>query len=237
MTASETRETSMAPSPLGAETSPEAADRKLANDLAPHAAIAERGTADAIPQALTFDAVYHSYASFVWRNARRLGVPYGAVEDVMQEVFLVVHRRLPEFEERASILSPGSFTSMKAWLSAILIRVVRAHRRQARRKDGAIENAPPSPDPDSLSDRRLPSPLEAAERDEAVQELYAILSRMNEERREVLVLSELEELTAPEIAEALQVNVNTVSWRLGTARREFERMVIKRRAAQARQPR
>lgn len=230
-------ETSMAPSPIGAETGPEAADCTLANDLARDRAIAAEEPVEASPRLPTFDAVYHANASFVWRNARRLGVPYGAVEDVMQEVFLVVYRRLPEFEEDAAALAPGAFTSMKAWLSAILIRVVRAHRRQARRKDGAFEHAPPSPDPDSLVDRRVPSPLEAAERDEAVQELYSILARMNEERREVLVLSELEELTAPEIAQVLQVNVNTVSWRLGTARREFERMVTKRRAAEARQHR
>jgi RNA polymerase sigma-70 factor, ECF subfamily len=224
-------ETPMAPYPLGVETRP---------DPTPHRAIAAQGAAEAGAHPWTFDAVYHAYAPFVWRNARRLGVSYGAVEDVMQEVFLVVYRRLPEFEERASAASAdsaGSFSSMKAWLSAILIRVVRAHRRGARRKDTAGENAPPSPEPDSLVDRRSPSPLEAAERDEAVQELYAILSRMNEERREVLVLSELEELTAPEIALALQVNVNTVSWRLRTARQEFERMVVKRRAAEARQAR
>ncbi len=191
----------------------------------PHRAVAVQGRLEAGPQPLTFDSVYHSYASFVWRNARRLGVPYGAVEDVMQEVFLVVYRRLPEFEER---------TSVRAWLSAILIRVVRAHRRHARRKDGACENAPPSPEPDSLRDTRSPSPLEAAERDEAVLELNTILSHMNEERRVVLVLSELEEHTAPEIAQALQVNVNTISWRLRTARQEFERAVLRRRAVEAR---
>jgi RNA polymerase sigma-70 factor (ECF subfamily) len=227
-------ETPMAPYPLGVETRP---------DPTPHRAIAAQGDVEAAAHPWTFDAVYHAYAPFVWRNARRLGVAYGSVEDVMQEVFLVVYRRLPEFEERASAASADSagsatsLSSMKAWLSAILIRVVRAHRRGARRKDSAGENAPPSPEPDSLVDRRSPSPLEAAERDEAVQELYAILSRMNEERREVLVLSELEELTAPEIALALQVNVNTVSWRLRTARQEFERMVVKRRAAEARQAR
>jgi RNA polymerase sigma-70 factor, ECF subfamily len=224
-------ETPMAPYPLGVETRP---------DPTPHRAIAAPGDVEAGPHPWTFDSVYHAYAPFVWRNARRLGVSYGAVEDVMQEVFLVVYRRLPEFEERATAASTGSagsFASMKAWLSAILIRIVRAHRRGARRKDAAGANTPSSPEPDSLMDRRSPSPLEAAERDEAVQELYAILSRMNEERREVLVLSELEELTAPEIALALQVNVNTISWRLRTARQEFERMVVKRRAAEARQAR
>jgi RNA polymerase sigma-70 factor (ECF subfamily) len=150
-----------------------------------------------------------------------LGVPFGAVEDVLQEVFLVVYRRLPEFEER---------TSVRAWLSAILIRVVRAHRRKGRWTDPATHLL----EPDSLTDTHSPSPLAAAERDEAVRELYAILLRMNEERREVLVLSELEELTVPEIALALQVNVNTVAWRLRKAKQEFERMVLRRRAADVR---
>jgi RNA polymerase sigma-70 factor (ECF subfamily) len=212
-------ETPMASSPLAMEP-------RLDPGHEPLRAAATQEGIDASTPPLTFDSVYRAYASFVWRNARRLGVAYGAVEDVMQEVFLVVYRRLPEFEERTPL------SSMKAWLSAILIRVVRAHRRQAYRKDSAAEGVAGSHEPDSLIDTRSPSPLEAAERDEAVRELYAILSQMNEERREVLVLSELEELTSPEIAQALQVNVNTVSWRLRTARQEFERMVLRRRAAE-----
>ena len=173
-------------------------------------------------QPWTFDSVYQSYAPFVWRNALRLGVPTSAAEDVMQEVFLVVHRRLPEFEER---------TSVRAWLSAILIRVVRAHRRTQRRKRLSFAPAVPL-EPDRLTDAKTPSPLDWAERDEAVRELYGVLSRMNEERREVLILSEIEELSAPEIADALSVNVNTVYWRLRAARKEFERIVLRRRASE-----
>jgi len=186
----------------------------------------ERESAGAGPNAgpdaseWTFESVYQTYASFVWRNARRLGVPAGAADDVLQEVFLVVHRRLPQFEER---------TSVRAWLSAILIRVVRAWRRTAHRKDGLRDAF----EPDQVLDATTPSPLEQAERDEAVRELYSVLASMDEERREVLVLSELEELTAPEIAHALQVNINTIYWRLRTARREFEQVLFRRRAASA----
>lgn len=185
--------------------------------------IAARERSGAGPRVWTFDAVYHTYASFVWRNARRLGVPPAALDDVMQEVFLVVHRRLSTFEER---------TSVRAWLSAILIRVVRSWRRTARKGGGARELWP-AIETDSLVDPRTRSPLEHAERDEAVRELDAVLASMHEDRREVLVLSELEELTAPEIADALQVNVNTVYWRLRTARREFERILFRHRAALA----
>ena len=175
-----------------------------------------------MPPPLAFDAIYETYAAFVWRNARRLGVPASAAEDVMQEVFLVVHRRLAEFEEG---------TSMRAWLSAILVRVVRAFWRTRQRKTAWAEA---ELEPDVTADTTTPSPLEAAEHDAAARELYAVLSGMNEERREVLVLAEIEELTAPEIAQALSVNVNTVYWRLRTARKEFERALFRRRAERGR---
>jgi RNA polymerase sigma-70 factor, ECF subfamily len=171
----------------------------------------------ASPAARTFDDLYHAYAQFVWRSAFRLGVPRSAVEDVMQDVFLVVHRRLADYEER---------TSMKAWISAIVIRVVRAHRRKSMRRD--VPDARDAVDPETIADAKSKTPFESFERDETVRELYAILERMNDERREVFVLSELEELTAPEIALALQVNVNTIYWRLRTARKEFEQFFRRR---------
>jgi RNA polymerase sigma-70 factor (ECF subfamily) len=176
----------------------------------------------------TFDSVYHAHASFVWRSTCRLGVPYSAVEDVMQEVFLVVHRRLAEFEER---------TSVRAWLSAIVIRVVRAYRRKVRRRDPRQEHAASPTDPDSIVDPKGTNPLESMERDEAVKELYEILALMNDERREVFVLSELEDLSAPEIAHATQVNVNTVYWRLRMAKKEFGQILLRRRALETRSPR
>jgi len=170
----------------------------------------------------TFDETYDQFAAFVWRGARRLGVAENALEDVVQDVFVVVHRRLSEFEER---------TSIRAWLYAILIRVVRQHRRTARRKSTGFI------DPDSVGDTERLSPLDAAEREQAIAVLYGILDELDDERREVFVLSELEQMTAPEIAMAVEANVNTVYWRLRTARREFEKAVERaRKNAARRQP-
>jgi RNA polymerase sigma-70 factor, ECF subfamily len=173
----------------------------------------------------TVEVVYDAYASFVWRSVCRLGVPPASAEDVVQEIFLVVHRRLPEFEEK---------TSIAAWLFAIVIRVVRGHRRTQRRKNPSHLVGSGEVDPDSLVDLRQPTPLEAAERHETVRTLYAVLDQLNGERREVFVLAELEQLTAPEIAHALGINLNTVYWRLRTARREFEKALVRRRAAEER---
>ncbi len=164
----------------------------------------------------TFDAVYREYAPFVWRHARRLGVAPNAVDDVMQEVFVVVLRRLGDFEPRASI---------RAWLSAILVRVVRTHRRgQARQR---LEDV----DTDTFADVRSAGPHEEAERAEAAREVRAILATMNAERRRALHLAALEERTAPEIAQALEVNLNTVYSRLRIGRREFRDIALRKRTS------
>jgi len=76
-------------------------------------------------QPLVFDAVYREHFAFVWRAAKRLGVGDGALDDVVQEVFVVVHRRLDGFEGRSSL---------KTWLFGIALRIVRDHRRAVRRR-------------------------------------------------------------------------------------------------------
>ncbi len=73
-----------------------------------------------------FDAVYAEHFSFVWRNLRRLGVRESHLDDASQEVWVVVHRRLPSFEGRSSL---------RTWLVGIAVRVASDHRRWRRRKD------------------------------------------------------------------------------------------------------
>src|SRR5882724_509457 len=69
-----------------------------------------------------FSAIYDAYFDFVWRSLRRLGVPEATLDDAAQDVFVVVHRRLPEFEARSTV---------KTWLFGIVLRVVATHRRTA----------------------------------------------------------------------------------------------------------
>lgn len=169
-----------------------------------------------VPQ---FAELYEAHFDFVWRTARRLGCPDDALDDVTQDVFVVVHRKLPEFEGRSSL---------KTWLYAITRRVVSDHRRKHRRRRPAST---------PFQDERAPcagaSPQELAARQQAAMLLYAFLDSLPDEQREVFVLAELEQMTAPEIAEATGAKLNTVYSRLRLARRAFER-VVARQAAQRR---
>jgi RNA polymerase sigma-70 factor (ECF subfamily) len=161
------------------------------------------------------DDVYREHFAFVWRSAKRLGVRDASLDDVVQEVFVIVHRRLADFEGRSSI---------RTWLFGITLRVARDHRRSAARKeaDGSVE----------LDTFRAPSPgpAESMEKAEAVRLLYAILDELDDERREIFVMAELEQMSMPEIAATLGINVNTAYARLRAARQTFESALARHRA-------
>jgi RNA polymerase sigma-70 factor (ECF subfamily) len=176
------------------------------------------------PQAQGFDAVYDECFDFVWRAVRRLGVADASVDDVVQEVFFAVHRKLPDFVG-------GS--SLKTWIFAIALNVVRHHRRAWRRKD-APRDPVPAAALDELPDRRSRGPLQAAETSDAVRLLDRLLRELDDEKREVFVLAHLEQMTAPEIAQVLGENVNTVYSRLRAAREQFEQALERQRARDAR---
>lgn len=166
----------------------------------------------------SFERVYEAHFDFVWRTTRRLGVGDYAVDDVVQEVFLVVHRQLPKFEGRSAV---------KTWLYGVTRRVVSDHRRKLRRR-GHQE-----PVPETLASHRA-GPHERAEQNEAARLLHAILDAMPDDKREVFVLAELEQMSAPEIAEALGANLNTVYSRIRKARKVFESALARRQARTAR---
>ncbi len=168
-----------------------------------------------------FGEVYDAHAPFVWRAVARLGVADGAVEDVVQEVFLVVHRRLPEFEARSDL---------RTWIFGIAIHVTRRHRRTLarRRLAGSAEHADIETAMLPEHPERAPDALLA--RTEAIELLALLLDELDDELREVFVLSDIEDMTVREIAEIVGANPNTVSSRLRTARRAFEQAVTRARA-------
>ena len=174
--------------------------------------------------ALVFEDVYERCFDLVWRNVRRLGVQDASVDDVVQEVFLVVHRRLAEFEQRSSL---------KTWLFGIMIRVARDHRRTLRRKSPHARSASASVDADTVADEHTASPHEAINHAQEVRLLYKLLDEIEDDKRTVFVLAELEQMSVPAIAELLGANVNTVYARLRAARQDFEQAVTREKARNA----
>ena len=129
--------------------------------------------------------VYRAHFDTVWRTLRRLGVLEHAVEDAIQDVLIVVHRRSAEYD--------GS-SALKTWVIGIALRVAANHRRTQRRDAArltafAAEGSPSPREPEQL----------AAER-EAVATLHALLERLPENQRELLVLVDLEQLSVAEAA-------------------------------------
>jgi RNA polymerase sigma-70 factor, ECF subfamily len=176
------------------------------------AAASQAEEADACPHVLNLERVYEENLKFVWRAARRLGIDSGDTDDVVQEVFLVAYRKLPEFEGRAQV---------KTWLLKILVLVVRHYFRTQKRKPGHRPSALLD-DLDTLRDNHARGPAEAVERHDALRILDRLLARMDSEKREVFVLAEIEQLSSVEIAQVLGANINTVYSRLRAARQEFE---------------
>lgn len=132
------------------------------------------------------------------------------LEDVVQEVFCVVLRRLPEW---------GGEGAITTWLFRITHHVVRNWNRKRRlyRWLGLADAD------DSILQVRSEEPgaVEQLESQQAANEVRRVLDLLPEKHRTLIVLFELEELSTPEIAEMLDVKVGTVRVGLHRARSEF----------------
>ena len=160
------------------------------------------------------EAVYAEHAQFVWRSLRALGVPPAQVDDALQDVFVVVHRRLGEFRGPAQI---------RTWLFEIARRVASHHRRAAGRaqRTDSLDEAAAVSDPASV--------FEEASRHEAATLLLAALADVDDRKRELLVLVELEQVPVADVAAHLGIPLNTAYSRLRLARKAIAAAVAKRR--------
>ena len=154
----------------------------------------------------SFEAVYEGHFDFVWRSLRRCGVPAALIDDAVQDVFVVVYRRLDSFEGRSAL---------KSWVFGIAYHVARDYRRRVDRERRFTEL------PRDLVDPKA-EPHEAAVARETGALLDLALDELSDEQRAVFILTELEQMTAPEIAGALEIKLNTVYSRLRAARLVFE---------------
>lgn len=167
---------------------------------------------------LTVEAIYEAHFDFVWRSARRLGARDSQLDDVVQEVFLVVQRRLSTFEGRSEL---------RTWLFGITRRVVSGSmRRLSHSREIASSEA------GELPDSRVESAESQLVASEDTQLLYSLLQELDEDKRAVFVLSELEEMSGPEIADALDLHLSNVYARIRTARMAFDAALRRHRARQ-----
>jgi RNA polymerase sigma-70 factor (ECF subfamily) len=150
------------------------------------------------------EQVYEEHADFVWRTLQHLGVRDADLQDLGQEVFVTVHRRLSSFDGRSKLTT---------WLFGICLHLVQRHRRRAY-----FRWELPSAEPPERVDPQTPEDRYAGE--EARVRLERLLDKLSPERRATFLLFEVEGVSCEEIAELTAVPVGTVYSRLHLARKQ-----------------
>jgi RNA polymerase sigma-70 factor (ECF subfamily) len=166
---------------------------------------------------MSFEEIYERYFEFVWRSLRLLGVRKESLDDAMQDVFGAVSRQLPEFEGRSSL---------RTWVFGIAQYTAANHRRSVRRK-----SAPLDPLDDGLRSLE-PSPDAYTEAKQVADLILVFCAELDEGRRTVFVLGLLEDVPPAEIAELLQIPVNTVYSRIRTLRQALRLRLEQREGEQ-----
>lgn len=159
----------------------------------------------------TFTQVYELHFQYVWRCVRSLGVAPASVDDAVQEVFLVVQRKLASFDGGCEL---------RTWLYAIVVRIVRRYRAEAARSAQRHTSEGQSATAEQCADLRR-----EVETNERLELASRALNQLDDVKREVFVLACVEGMSAPEIALVTQAPVNTVYSRLRAAKQQFEQAV------------
>lgn len=154
--------------------------------------------------ALSAERVYELHADFVWRTLQHLGARNADLEDLAQEVFVTVHRRIASFDGRSKLTT---------WLFGVCLHLVQRYRRRAYFRLEFLQAEPPERvDAETPEDRYAGA--------EARLRLERLLDKLSPERRATFVLFEVEGVSCEEIAELTAVPVGTVYSRLHLARKE-----------------
>ncbi|GDX82243.1 hypothetical protein LBMAG42_40540 [Deltaproteobacteria bacterium] len=168
--------------------------------------LAHVADAEATHLPLDVGGLFDAHAGWVHRLAQRLTSSSAAADDVVQEVFLLAHRRRGELTDRVGI---------RTWLYRATVNVARQSYRTGRRYSSAMERA------GADQGREGTNPEAALMRHESAVLVRACVASISDAGREVFVLYELERIEGAEIAEILEIPVNTVWSRLRLARVAF----------------
>ncbi|MDF2697312.1 MAG: polymerase sigma factor RpoE [Labilithrix sp.] len=165
-----------------------------------------------------FAELYREHFVYVWKSARRLGVQPPEVDDVVQETFVAFYRLFDTFDDRRPI---------RSWLFSLLYRRVLHHRRSHRRRTAFTVD---TTNIDVLPGSPAQAPDRRVETNETVRMLEEIFEKLDPDKRAVLVLAEVEEKPISEIAQILDINVNTAASRLRVAREHVDASLARIRA-------
>jgi RNA polymerase sigma-70 factor, ECF subfamily len=165
------------------------------------------------PGGLELSVVYDTWFGDALHWLRSFGVPEADLEDVAQEVFLVVQRKLPTF----------GGGNLPGWLYRIAARTASDYRRRSWFRN-LFSRAQPL-DEDAIELNR-PTPVEQLERKQAQRILYRLIMKMSLRRRSAFMLFEIEGYSAEEIAALEGIPVATVRTRLHHARKDFYKRVV-----------
>jgi RNA polymerase sigma-70 factor (ECF subfamily) len=153
----------------------------------------------------TAQQVFQEHATYAWRALRYCGVASSDLQDACQEVFLVVHRRLPEFESRSSV---------RTWVYGICLRVAAQYRRRAHRRREELMSEPPEM-------AVLPTQSAQIEIQQTRALLQEVLEGLDSVKRDVFVLYEIEQLPMEEVAAVVGCPLRTAYSRLEAARKHI----------------
>jgi RNA polymerase sigma-70 factor (ECF subfamily) len=174
---------------------------------------------EALPQDVpAFEAIYAQYFQFVWASALSLGAVPSTIDDVVQEVFMVIHSKL------STLRQPDS---LRSWIYGIVRRTVSDQRRSLKTRAQSAGTLAFQLERQQMLPK---TPLELKEHSDQVRLLWDLLEEIAWPKREVFVLAELEQMTVPEIADALEIPLNTAYSRLRAARIAFEAGLARRTA-------
>jgi RNA polymerase sigma-70 factor (ECF subfamily) len=161
-----------------------------------------------------FAEVFRTYSSFVWRVLLRLGVAEADVDDVAQEVFLGIHRNLSRFEGRCSL---------RTWVYGICHRRAVDYRRRASVRPELYSDEPPEQSVAANQEQGFAV-------SQARQQLARVLDGLDEEKRTVFVLFDIEGVPMDEVAEIVGCPLQTAYSRLYAARRKVEATLARQRS-------
>jgi RNA polymerase sigma-70 factor (ECF subfamily) len=164
-----------------------------------------------------FRALVREHSPYVWRVLRSLGVPDSELPDVAQETFITIYRQLPGFEGRSSV---------RTWVYGVALRVASDYRGKAYRRRECT--APELPEMSAAATQHG-----AVERREAWELVATLLTTLDEDRRRVFVLYELEQLPLREVARILDCPISTVHARLQSARETVQAALLQQRRREA----